>query len=75
MAAHPGALDADLATSVLGQASVRLTPLEAAVLGAEIVSGRQVHPYLTAAVCRAGQAIAGYSPARGASIPGTSLDL
>jgi cell division protein FtsW (lipid II flippase) len=75
LAAHPGALDADLAMSVIGQASVRVTPLAAAVLGAEIVSGRRVRPYLTAAVCRDGQALAGYTPARGAPIPGTSLDL
>ena len=74
-APHPGALDADLAMSAIGQASVRLTPLDAALLGAEIVSGRRVHPYLTAAVCRNGQAVAGYTPARGAPIPGTSLDL
>ena len=74
-AAYPGALDADLAMSAIGQASVRLTPLDAAVLGAEIVSGRRVHPYLTAAVCRNGQAVAGYTSARGAPIPGTSLDL
>jgi cell division protein FtsI/penicillin-binding protein 2 len=74
-AAYPGALDGDLAMSAIGQASVRLTPLSAAVLGAEIVSGHRVHPYLTAAVCRAGQEIAGYTPARGARISGASLDL
>lgn len=74
-AAHPGALDVDLAMSAIGQGSVRLTPLDAAVFGAEIVSGRRVHPYLAAAVCRNGQAVAEYTSARSIPIPGTSLDL
>lgn len=74
-AAHPGVLDADLAMSAIGQASVRLTPMSVATLGAEIVTGRRVRPYLTAAVCRAGQTLAGDTPSPGRVVPGTSLDL
>jgi cell division protein FtsW (lipid II flippase) len=74
-AVHPGAVDADLAMTTIGQATVRLTPLGVADLGAEIVTGRHVDPYLTAAICRSGQTLAGHSPRREPVIPGTGLDL
>jgi cell division protein FtsW (lipid II flippase) len=74
-AARAGTLDADLAMSAIGQASVRLTPMSVATLGAEIITGRRVYPYLAAAVCRAGQTLAGHTPRPGPVIPGTGLDL
>jgi cell division protein FtsW (lipid II flippase) len=49
-----------------------LTPLGAANLGADIVTGRRVVPYLTAAVCRDARPLGTHTISRGAVIPGAA---